>query len=273
VQWGLPMVAAPYGPLWLAVTRCVALATHDLTWAVLCFRGIGAAGFLLLVYLSRYVARSVLPIVIAANPFFIWYFVVDGHNDIWGLDAIVAALLFLRRRALLPAAFAIAVAGAVKLPLLAAAIPVTLALDRVSRRVAVVALSVLLSIAVVLPIRNLYFGALLSHAAQRQSIFIAHGVFALVGVIALALALLKGWTRGGLGWSIAGLGAGVFPWYFAWSVPYAVMDRKTATMVACLPVLAASIDSCFGSLTTILLGIACVTALTMLPLEPLRPRA
>jgi len=230
-RWGVPLPAATYGPLWLAIARVLVLAP-GLAAKLIAFRVLGAGAFVAMLLLLRPagVPRRVVGIV-ALNPAFAWQFVADAHNDALALAMAVAAAAMIRR---FPAAAcgAIVAAALVKLPYAVAALPVLAAL-RGYRRYAAAAGTVLAALAFSwLAGGEAYAHALLSYARASRLEDALHLLAALLA-LAVVAAALAGWRRlRAAVWLIPMLGAYTAPWYAAWSVPYALARRRVLAYLA-----------------------------------------
>ena len=227
--WGLPMLPAAYGPLWIALSRLSLLCGGSLGAQVEAFRIAGAfffcAGAALLFRARRDFAATAL---FALNPALLQQYVADGHNDIFALALVLGAFVAVRRSTL-AAIVLVAAAGAAKLPF---ALPGALAFAQFQtprRRLVPAAIALLLA----LTATELFSGgryAASAHAAVLRyalgDAFTAEIHFAIAAVALFALGAALLWRRfnRGASWSFLALSTELFPWYVGWGIPYALLE-------------------------------------------------
>lgn len=239
--WGVPLLPCAYGPLWLAFVHSALAPFPTLAAQILVLRAIGACSFIAIIV--GVVALRPAPLVVvlvALDPALVEQFVADAHNDGIPIALTLAAAACARRWP--GAAVACAVAATlVKLPFVAIAALAFAREPRVRRRLAYAAASVTAGV-----IASLAFGgspymrALASTAkAYGSGADVLDGIHvavaaSTVGAIALAITCRRfGWQAA---WSFAGFGRALFPWYFGWGLPYAVLAGPTAWIyLASLP--------------------------------------
>ena len=246
--WGVPMVASPYGPLWLAIDRFITAPWPSLLEKILALRVFGALCFVALAALFR---GSGLPSRIVAitllNPFLAFQFVANAHNDIFALAAIAAAAALTRARAGTSALLLFTV-GLVKLPYVVLALPILNRVRPVLWRSALALSAVALTVAVSwLAGGRAYVRALLAHASPMESLVLWHAFADVVALAIVVSALFTGRRYLTAVWLLPAIGgfspAFVFPWYLAWGLPYALSrHRALGYLLIWLPFISALVD-------------------------------
>jgi hypothetical protein len=250
--WGVPILPAAYGPLWILVASGLVKAFGTLAAQLQAFRVAGALAFVACVFCLR--GAGVTPAgvaLFALNPAFVFQYVVDAHNDIFPLALALLALAVARRAPWL-ALLCVVCAGAMKLPFAVAGALVFSRLPERGRRIAFAAAALALSLAVT------EFG---SGGRYFESVTYALGYQRLVDpfdrlghVLAIASALatfaLALWARRFIAsgsWTFLAFGAIVLPWYAAWGIPYAVLQKTFLPVyLILLPLLAFDLSTTFG---------------------------
>ncbi|HTA39456.1 MAG TPA: hypothetical protein VK760_10280, partial [Candidatus Acidoferrales bacterium] len=158
--------------------------------------------------------------------------VANAHNDIIPIDAILAAAVLAKRYPY--AAFgAIAIAGLVKLPYAILGLPVLAVVRSKRLRFAGCAAAVAAAVAGSwLGGGQAYARALTNHSFSSHVQNAWHVLPLLLAAAALAIAVAGGRRLIGALWIVPSIGAFsspvLFPWYLAWSVPYAIARRRVA---------------------------------------------
>jgi hypothetical protein len=250
--WHTPLVAAPYGPLWLGVSSIVAGFGDTLFAKIVALRLLGAGALFgsVAVLLALRVSPRIVALI-ALDPALVFEFVGNVHNDLFGVLLLLLARYAAGRGALRLAIVFAVMAGLVKLPFLLFA---ALAFARVAsplRRVRAYGISLALGTAVSWLVGGrAYLTALTEHVDQSTAGHAASVVVGLPGalkvaaVAIVALALSRSVFREGYAWALPALGALVHPWYLCWTLPYAVEAEATLCRVAiALPVVMVLTDT------------------------------
>ncbi len=244
-----PMLPAPYGPLWMAIAGIVTAPLHGLLPKLLALRLTGAAGFAALVAALRAYGASPRAVAIAAlNPALASQFVADAHNDVLALAAIVAAAALLRQKRPWIATGAIAVAGLIKLPFVALALPAFAAIASRPLRYACAATAAALAVGISWwGAGAAYFRGLAVHVPLSQGAFALNAAVAIAAAALLVLAFLGARRlRTGV-WPIAMASSYVAAWYLPYGLAYALARRRiVAYLLLLLPFACALLDAKFA---------------------------
>jgi len=238
---GVPIYPSLYGPLWLAVASGVSFALHSLTAQLFAFRLLGLALLgACLFFLRRMQLSPALLALFALNPTFYGQFVADAHNDVLPLALTLAALWLAAQRPWLGLLLVVA-AGATKLPFAIAGLVAFRTVASRRRRIALAATSVLGALAATFVASGgMYFStsARMSARITRDAfVVVTHDLAIALGLAAALLALVAGRYLAGASWSFVSLSTTLFPWYVAWSVPYALAEETWLPVFLCaLPV-------------------------------------
>jgi len=212
----------------------------------------GALAFVACAFCLR--AAGVTPAgvaLFALNPALVFQYVVDAHNDIFPLAFALLALAVARRAPWL-ALICVVCAGAMKLPFAVAGALAFAQLPERGRRIAFAAAALALSLAATeLGSGGRYFVSV-TYALGYQRLDdpfdrLGHAlaIAAAAGTFALAL-----WARRFIAsgsWTFLAFGAIVLPWYAAWGIPYAVLQRTFLPVyLVLLPLLAFDLSTTFG---------------------------
>lgn len=251
--WGLPMLPAAYGPVWIGLSRWTLLAGHSLGAQVEAFRITGAILFCasasLLFLLRREPATAAL---FALNPALIEQYVADGHNDILCLALTLAAFLAVRRGVVSAAIVLVALAGAAKLPFALIGALAFASLARPGRRVAWATIAIVLALGITELLSGGRYATAATHAMQAyaagdRSASLAHLVLAAVALGALLTALALHHFNRGASWSFLAFSSELFPWYVAWGVPYALLEGSwLAVYLLSLPLVAFNLTTVYA---------------------------
>ena len=263
------MVPAPYGPLWLGVLHLTAPAP-TLAAKVVSLRLLGLAslgGFIAALAWLRMPPRLI--VMAAVNPALWLQFVANAHNDMLAVLGVTLGAALVTRAKVLPAVACIVAAGLIKAPYAVLGLLVFSGLRRPANFAsmsATLALTALLSLWLG---GAPYLAALTRHIASRTGPeFVLHALAALVAAFVLLAALLGfGRLRSGA-FLMPALAAALFPWYLAWSIPYALSrQRDLACLLIAFPAAAALLDTVFYrsfvGLGALLLTLACAILLTL----------
>ncbi len=226
--WCSGFIPAAYGPGFIAYVELLLHFFHSSALAVLALRLANAGWFLCVIWLVRAARVSQRVVALTAlNPALLFQYVANAHNDIIAVVLVVAAILLAKRSAG-GAAILVIVAALVKLPF---ALIGTLAFVRIPNRAgrvwisfATIGASIILSYALAGPG---YFATL---AAYHRFLFpdadkVGYVVSA-AAFVALTYALLCRRFNQTLTYAFPALAVLTQPWYFVWSLPYAVCKRR-----------------------------------------------
>jgi len=221
VIWGTPMFASSYGPVWIAVSALLVAPLGTLAAKLFAFKLLGFASVLGCAYLARRLGASRTVVAgIACNPALYLAYVAGAHNDLFGVDLILAAMLACRRSVVAFAAVPALRLRAALAVLLALAVSAVYALD----------------------------GGLLWHALVATAGAFAHPMLTLDTVFRAALVVVAlastGWTvltgrvRSQTAWAPPAFGGVALPSYSIWGLPLALMSTPVAAVyLVTLPVL------------------------------------
>ena len=265
--WHTPLIASPYGPLWLGVSGLVAALAHTLPAKIAALRLLGAvtlAATAAVLAALKVPARVVA--LVALNPALIFEFVANVHNDLFGVLFLLLAR-YAALRGATPLAIACAAgAGLVKVPFMLFAALALVPLASPVRRVRAYAATLALALGGSwLAGGPAYYAALLRHAEDSTGGAVALAFSGLSAVLkaatlaAVAAALLGGPFVEGCSWALPAVGALLHPWYVSWALPYAVARTDALRNVAlALPFVTLLADGALadGELLALLTGLA-----------------
>jgi hypothetical protein len=243
--YGVPIFPSAYGPVWLGLARLVTLPFASLGAQLVALRLCGAVALALCAVAVRAAgAGEGESALVALNPGLVSYFVLDGHNDIAGVALVVAAVALVRRSWTAAVLLGI-LAGGIKLPFLIVGMLAFAPLPSLRARLTGAALTLGGGLAL-----SIAFGGRAYLAALQKTAYIYRGALrdwtanelhlalALVALGAVALALLRRTYWPTASWAHVALAATIFGWYFAWGLPYAVLERRwLGVFLVSLPVL------------------------------------
>ena len=239
--WGTPVVASPYGPLWVGLSELVARVSSALGEQVVAFRVVGAVG--LLGCLGALIVRGVpwwTASAFALNPMLLEQYVVDAHNDVVGIALVLAAAV--TRRAWLATALVVAAAD-VKWTFLVVGV-VALARGELAVRCRSILTAVALTIASYATFAGRDYLIAVREASRLFSppsigVTALHVSAAAIAVGAVALfAFDRTRALGGASWSFVAFGFAPLPWYLGLGVPFALATDVAASFLASLPLMA-----------------------------------
>jgi hypothetical protein len=256
--WGAPMPLSYYGPLWMLIDRFVAGGATTLGDAIVALRFVEAGAFVaIVVALAQRRAGAAALALFALNPAVHALYVANAHNDLLGVAFVMVALA-LAARVPLAAAVCVALAALIKLPLAATALVVFAGRGGVRRRIAWVAVAVVLTVAGSLLLGGGdYVHALLFRlhdgTTGRGLNVLTVAAIKLGLIVIAACALVTAFARGRVwrsaGWSFIALSSLVYSWYLAWALPYAALERGAlVAYLVLLPLAASALESSFPHL-------------------------
>ncbi len=274
--WGTPMVPAPYGPGWLAVLRLTAAPAPTLLAKLESLRVLGLlsyAGFVAALAALRMPGRVLA--IAALNPPLWLHFVANAHNDMLAVLCVAAGAALLMRERPLLAVGCIVAAGLIKAPYAVLGLLIFTAVRRPAARYAYMGAAVALTALVSWWLGGApYLAAVTRHVVSRTGPeALLHGLTAFVAAVILLAALL-GYKRLRTGaFVMPALAAALFPWYLAWSIPYALSrQRDLAYLLIAFPAAAALLDTVFFRNVVGLGALALTLACAILLMRGSRPR-
>jgi hypothetical protein len=236
---GDPRPATWYGPLWIAVSHLIVAPFAHLATQLLALRLLEILALVACIGALAWIGTPFVTLaLLALNPGVLGLWVVDGHNDLFGLAFVLLATAA-RRFAVVRVALVTA-AGLVKLPLVfvgaLAFAGETSRRKRIALTFAAIALCLALSIA--FGGGGRYLGTLLT-AGKRYATGVEaalHAATLALAGAALVFALIARRYSAGLAWIWPALGAYPAPWYGIWGLPYAVAGRTAALFLIAQPI-------------------------------------
>jgi hypothetical protein len=251
---GYPIRPTIYGPVWVTLNAAIVSLGWSFLAKIVALRVFGALLLVALVALVRAAGGSRAALyALALNPMLWWQFVANAHNDLLAVVLIVGGLVAVQRRLLWVAIVLVAAAGAVKLPLLV--LGVVIFARHPDRRAAWLAAtaSVLLAVGVSAGFGgHAYLDALVATGRGRGAHWLpdtapAKAIGIAIVLSACGAALIGRRFSAAAGWFFPSLAPLLFPWYFAWVIPYAcvVGGGLFETLIA-LPIAAVLADLVYG---------------------------
>jgi len=263
-QWGNPLPVCVYGPLFIVIAQGVVTSLHGFGVA-LQLDGLRAIATLALVlctplafaaYPGTVFQRSVAALTIGLNPVALWC-AVEGHNDAIALAVVLAGVALVRTGQPVAGGALAALAGAVKLPGIAGAIPAAMA-DVRARIGAAAGISITLALSV--PLLHAVttqlapqgrfapeasFEALVKPLTfiAVQDDTVATAITWTIAALAAGACVLRGVARlrqtRAEGWLYVALGAWLlipnpYPWYSLWLLPLAAAAPNTRSAAVAL---------------------------------------
>jgi hypothetical protein len=234
---------APYGPLFLALDWLVVAPAASVMQAVVALRLLDIAALgVCFVALKRLGFAAPLLAVVFLDPEIVFNYVVEGHNDVLAVAAILAAMALWKHNRIAAIVLAIA-AGTIKAPYALLALLVSADESRLVRRLQFASIIAVGTVAVSVAGGAPYLHALTWHASVngvagisivRQTI---HALAAGVAIAAVGMAVVFRRTVINAVWTFPALAATLYTWYMALGIPYAVMERRhAATLFVLFPV-------------------------------------
>lgn len=227
---------SPYGPLMIGIDRLVAGPAASIGQARIEFRLLNVAALAACAFALRRLAFGAPAIaMILLDPEIVLKFVVDAHNDILAVAAILVGMALYNRSKV--AAFVVAsVAGGLKVPYMVPALLAASSEIKLPRRLTFATLiavgTAVLSIIGGIP----YYDSLActtcawkghfnagSHAGPTTVLHVLGAAGAIVAVVVVVVYRRTLWTAALL---FALLFASGFPWYVIAGLPYAALDRR-----------------------------------------------
>ena len=266
--WGVPVVPSPYGPLWLAFSAMLGDVASTIVGKILVFH---LAGLLLVIVTGALLTFKTADTRVGAlwfcNPVVYLQFVVNGHNYMAAIALTAGAFLLAPKRPWVATCCATA-AGLIKLTFVPIALLALVPIRRPRDRLALAALSVTSSVAISLVWGGpSYVRALQTHIGSHHGdgfgdIFqSANLVLALTATI---LALSHRRAPRSMVLAFPALGIIAYPWYSAWSLPFAWLEpRLFLVFLAIWPGIAFLIETVFDVLPFDLLAVVALVAIAI----------
>ncbi|HEY1976071.1 MAG TPA: hypothetical protein VGG89_05995 [Candidatus Baltobacteraceae bacterium] len=231
--WHVPVPAATYGPLWIAVARALTELAPTLLLKITAFRVLGAALLAALFALLRAygIAPRVLAIV-ALNPALYFEFVLNAHNDL--LPVVIVTLAALTAPWWpLGASLLIAAAALIKVPFVLLGLPVLARVrEPLARALGVAVALVVAAVVSWLGGGEAYARALLAYASGSHLETFVHAIAALAAFALLIFAVAAARGLRTSVWLLPMFGAYTAPWYALWSLPYALGAQRILVYLA-----------------------------------------
>ncbi len=138
--WGTPMLASPYGPLWVWLAQFAAGGAKTLAASLFALRLLALVPF---AAIAALLARrgAAFAVLFALDPSMNVLYVANGHNDLLAVAPLLLALMLAARFPLVGAVLTVA-AGLIKLPFTGCALLVFVGPGPLVRRIGWVALTV-----------------------------------------------------------------------------------------------------------------------------------
>lgn len=252
--WGQPVIPCSYGPVWIWFVHLAVGWLPDPQSSIVGLRFVSLMSFVaVLVALARSGAAKMLVLPLALDPTILLQYVADGHNDLFGIALLLWARYFAMRGGVGFALVLAALAGGSKLPFLP--IAMLTFIDRVNVRSRFIyGITALCGGAAL----SLVFGGLaylhaLGSAAQMYSTSLQPGgaflprVAMAATLLTIGIVLYGRRTAWPASWAFASLGSALFPWYFAWGIPYAALDPNAAwPFLASIPIVVFCVSTTYS---------------------------
>jgi hypothetical protein len=261
---------APYGPLWLLLTRAVTALIPSLLLKLLALRLLGA---LSLIAVAGAMARLGLPrrllAIVWLNPGLALYYVMNAHNDLFAVACIAWAAAWIRR-SVTASLIAILAAALIKLPFAVLALPVLQPIRSSRGRWACAVVIIIGALALSwLTGGREYFQALAVHAPPLAAYNVLNLAVAF-GALAAVVTATAGYRRlRSAVWLMPMIGSYPTPWYFIWGFGYALArHRVLAYLLILFPLASALVDTEFWHMWTIVLVVPVLVALQVVTFKP-----
>ncbi len=257
--WSYPMIPSVYGPLWTALSHAAAGSLPTLRERLYALRALAIVAFAFVAFAyARLRDTPTALVLLAANPALVDQYVVDAHNDLWGIGFVLLALSP-GARTIVRVALLVA-AGSIKLPLILPAAVVFANARSLAVRILAPCAAVGIALAIAFALHADASRTVALQTGYRSilpGVAIAHYVLGIVCVALVAIAVLWGrFARFG-GFSTVALGINPNPWYLGWGFPYAIAARQDRAFLIAFPVVASLADSAYDATPLrLLVGVA-----------------
>ena len=233
--WGVPLLPSAYGPLWIALSALLVAPLGSLFAKLIAFRILGFASIVGCAFLARALGSSKAVVAaIACNPAFYDLYVMNAHNDLFGVDLVLAAMVCIKR-GWRGAGIALVIAATfVKFTLLPAAFACAVYERSFARRIGGAALATIVTASLYLFADGGVFPRAFLIVSKRglpptpPIETVLHLALVAAAFVAIGAALLYGRVRERAGWAFPALAAPVHLWYLGWGLPFALTDDAVA---------------------------------------------
>jgi hypothetical protein len=230
--WGVPMVPAVYGPLWLIAVSAAAVLGTGLLGKLVALRVLSALCFTgtILAFWRMRLPLAIVAIV-ALDPDWWIQLVLNVHADVLAVLFVALAGVAVTRGSPVAAIFGTVAAGLVKLPYVIAATSIFTVCSQPFQRFRWALTSVAASAGVAIALGGTAFsGAVTANVGERLELLLRpeHIVTAVLAAAVLCVALASRRTYWSGAWPFAAWAAAIFPWYTAMGIPYAIVLRDRA---------------------------------------------
>jgi multisubunit Na+/H+ antiporter MnhF subunit len=235
-----PIPPCVYGPLWLTVSHFALVPFARLATSLVALRGLEAGALLLCLWALRRIAVPFAVLaLLAVDPAVFGLWIVDGHNDLFGVSLLVVALAVRKHRSL--RTILIVMAGLVKLPLVAIGSMLLADESNLGRRVARVALAIatclLVSYALAGPAYFRYILAVGTRTRPFVEVALTSTAVAFEA-FAFGAAIVARRFVPGLSWIWPSFSAYPAGWYGIWGLPYAFVSGAAPAFLIAEPAVA-----------------------------------
>ena len=277
--WGVPLPPSPYGPVWTAFSHALVAGGGSLGAQLALFRGVGLAAMALALVALVCAKRPLAAALFGLDPTLWQIYVAEAHNDIAGIALLLVALAC-RRRALAVAVACVALAGAIKLPLLGIGLVVLATAPTLRGRLVPCAAAALGGIALTLGLGGRDYVWALRRTAEiypravPPGEWAVHAVLAAIAVAAVAAAVLARRFAWGAPWAFVACGPYTAWQYLGWGIPYALLDDTRGLLyLAAFPLTAFESTLIFNGapLFDALRAVVLLVLVTLLAITFLRP--
>jgi hypothetical protein len=236
---GRVVPASYYGPLWIAASRLAVAPFASLASQLYALRSLEVLALVAIVAVAvvRRIPFAAIA-VLAVNPGVLGEWVVDGHNDLFGVMLLALALGARGRPALQVAS--IAAAGLVKLPLVFVGLALFADYAGLAKRLWFSALAIVACVGASFAFgdRGGYLRHLAALSAERppraEQLFHYAALLVVLGALLLAVV----WRRrvGTFAWIWPTIAAFPAPWYDVWGLPYALAAGSAPMILIAFPI-------------------------------------
>lgn len=267
--WGTWMVPNVYGPLWTIVSHAVARPEFGIVRTMLALRGIEIVAFIAIA-MGLYAMKlgDGVVAVFALNGAIVDQFIRDGHNDLFAIALVIAAMVLAR----FPAIAIVLVGGAIaiKISFVTVGTMVFVRYASLAKRLLCAGAAIVLGCGVTLAtVGTLYLRDLADVARRVVEDAPTHDIhmlaFALV-LLACAVALALRKFAPGISYAYISLGLLPLPWYVVWGFPYAIRSGVAGPFLVSLPFVLSvlSVSYAFTPLRAAIFFIAMAIALVVI---------
>jgi hypothetical protein len=270
--WSYPMIPSVYGPLWTAMAHAAAGAFSTLGERIHVMRALAvlAFAFVTCAY-ARLRGTQTALVLFVANPGLLNQYVVDAHNDLWGIGFVLLAL-WPEARTVARIGLLVA-AGSIKLPLVFLGAVVFASTRSQAIRILAPCSAVALTLIIAIVFHADTFRTIAMQTGHRSlapGIATVHYLLVLVCLGLMTAALLwRRFARFG-GYSTLAIGINPSPWYLGWGFPYAIAAGQDRVFLIAFPIVASLADYSYDATPLrLFVGVAIFAIILMLALREL----